>query len=127
MNRVACGILLKNNKILMSKRNKKKREFPNYWEFPGGKCNKNESIKNCVTREVKEELNIDVEFIKTVFKKKYNNTNINYCICNIINDKNIKKNNEISEFRYVNINDINRLKLIRGDDKIIHFIKPFMN
>ena len=58
---VTCCILVKNNKILMSKRDKKKREYPNYWEFPGGKCNKNESIKQCIVREIKEESGLNIK------------------------------------------------------------------
>lgn len=124
---VTCGILIKNNKILMSKRDKKKREFPGYWEFPGGKCNKNESIKDCIVREIKEELNVDIEFEKIIKKIRHiNKYNLNYCICNILNDNNIKKNEEISEFRYLNINDIPRLKLMYNDYCLIPCIKNYL-
>ena len=126
MNKVACGILIKDNKILMTKRSKKKREFPNYWEFPGGKCNKNESIQNCIKREINEELNIDINFIKIIKKMKIYNYNLSYCICHIINDNHIKKNNEIDEYRYVNVNDINRLKLLHGDNKLIDPIRKYI-
>ena len=126
---VTCCILVKNDRILMSKRDKKKREFPGYWEFPGGKCNTNESIKNCANREIKEELNIEVEFKKIIYKKmKFKNKyNLYYCLCNIINDKEIKKNNEIGEYRYFNINDIINLKLLPGDKNIIYLIRQYLS
>lgn len=123
---VTCGILIKNNKILMTKRSKKKREFPNYWEFPGGKCEKNESIKNCIKREINEELNIEIEFKKIIKKMKYYNYNLNYCICYITNDNLIKKNNEIDHYRYININDINNLKLLHEDRQLIYPIKNYI-
>lgn len=35
----------------------------NLWEFPGGKIEKDESLKEAIQREIKEELNCDIEFI----------------------------------------------------------------
>jgi len=39
---------------------------PNLWEFPGGKVEKEENIKEAVVREIMEELGCNVEF-KSVF------------------------------------------------------------
>lgn len=40
-----------------------KMSLPNLWEFPGGKVEKDESLKDAIEREIKEELNCTVEFI----------------------------------------------------------------
>jgi 8-oxo-dGTP diphosphatase len=37
--------------------------LPLKWEFPGGKLMENESAEDCILRELKEELNIDVVII----------------------------------------------------------------
>jgi mutator protein MutT len=34
--------------------------LPNYWEFPGGKCDAGETLDACAVREVREELGIVV-------------------------------------------------------------------
>ena len=34
-----------------------------YWEFPGGKCRSGEGYDDCVRRELKEELGVDVEVL----------------------------------------------------------------
>ena len=34
--------------------------LPNYWEFPGGKCNPGETLAVCAIREVYEELGIAI-------------------------------------------------------------------
>ena len=57
---VIIGIILnKNNDILIAQR-LSHQEKAGYWEFPGGKVEKNESAFNALQRELKEELNIEV-------------------------------------------------------------------
>ena len=56
--KVIAGLIISNNKYLIAKRNSKK-VLGGLWEFPGGKINHNESPKDCLKRELKEELNID--------------------------------------------------------------------
>ncbi|MDB3914673.1 8-oxo-dGTP diphosphatase MutT [Alphaproteobacteria bacterium] len=56
---VSIALINENDQILISKRPKKKF-LSGYWEFPGGKVEKNEVPENAIIREVKEELDIDV-------------------------------------------------------------------
>jgi 8-oxo-dGTP diphosphatase len=119
---VTCGIIRINNKYLISQRSKYKKEYPLFWELPGGKSNENESIKECLIRELKEELNIDVEFkevihIKMNFLDKYN---LYYCSCNCItNEKDIKPNYEIEKFSIVDECDLLNYNFIHGDKDIL--------
>ena len=32
-----------------------------YWEFPGGKCDRGESLPSCLTREIREELDAGID------------------------------------------------------------------
>lgn len=57
---VVAGVIYKNNKFLIAQRNLKKAQG-GLWEFPGGKVEKNESYKSALIREIKEELNADIE------------------------------------------------------------------
>ena len=49
---VVAGIIWKDNKFLIAKRNAKKDQG-NLWEFPGGKVEKGESYENALVREIK--------------------------------------------------------------------------
>lgn len=60
---VAAAIITSKNKILIAKRGATK-SLPNLWEFPGGKVEENETPEDCVIREIREELNIDIKVIK---------------------------------------------------------------
>lgn len=50
-----------NNEILCALRSPK-MSISNRWEFPGGKMEENENIKQAIEREIKEELECDIEF-----------------------------------------------------------------
>lgn len=56
---VTCGIILRNDKILVAQRSET-MFLPLKWEFPGGKIMEGESEEECLKRELREELNISV-------------------------------------------------------------------
>jgi len=57
---VAAGILIdKNNRVLITQRNKGKL-LKGFWEFPGGKLNIGENPEIALKRELEEELGISV-------------------------------------------------------------------
>lgn len=77
------GALIENEKkeVLCTLRPNKKK-FGNMWEFPGGKIEENETIYETISRELKEEL--DVEIIKSEkymeVKKEYEDNIINFTL-----------------------------------------------
>lgn len=61
---VTCAIILNpKNQILVTQRSST-MHLPLKWEFPGGKIEANETPEACLVREIKEELNIDIEIIE---------------------------------------------------------------
>lgn len=61
MPKVVGAILIKGNKVILTKRSSKCKSYPDKFEFPGGKVEKGETLKEALIRELKEELNIDVD------------------------------------------------------------------
>jgi len=56
---VTAAIIRKDNKVLIAKRKRALMGSP--WEFPGGKAENNETLQECLKRELYEELGIEVE------------------------------------------------------------------
>jgi mutator protein MutT len=54
-----AGVIWENNQMLIAKRVR-----DGFWEFPGGKIDPGETAEHCVAREIKEELNIEVNVEK---------------------------------------------------------------
>ena len=69
--RVTAAILEKNSKILIAKRKTGDELFAGLWEFPGGKVEKGETPKECMARELREELDIDVEVGELITSNKH--------------------------------------------------------
>jgi len=57
---VTCAIIVHQNKILVTQRNSTS-DHPMKWEFPGGKINTGETAEDCIIREIREELEIEIE------------------------------------------------------------------
>ena len=62
---VTCAIILIDNKILVTQRSEKMK-LPLKWEFPGGKLESNENEIECIKREIKEELNIEIDVLRNL-------------------------------------------------------------
>ena len=129
---VVGAVLIKNNKILLPKRSASLKKMPNKYEFPGGKIEESESLKEGLKRELSEELCIDVniediiEFPNNVLKTEKFILTI-YIIKKWENELTI--NHEInSEILEVNIHElINVEELLETDKQLIPSIFEFLN
>lgn len=67
---VTCAIIIFNNQTLVVQRNEN-MDLPLKWEFPGGKIERGESEEDCIKREIREELNIEIELISRLTPSRY--------------------------------------------------------
>jgi 8-oxo-dGTP diphosphatase len=66
---VTAAAIEKDGKVLIAR---KKRPFMEYsWEFPGGKLEDNETLEECLKREIREELAIEIEVGSLVSLNKH--------------------------------------------------------
>jgi 8-oxo-dGTP diphosphatase len=59
MYQVTAALIRDEQKILIAQRGRTKK-FGWQWEFPGGKVKSGETPEACLSREIKEELNLDI-------------------------------------------------------------------
>jgi mutator protein MutT len=57
---VSAGLVFRNGKLLITQRHTD-AHLGGLWEFPGGKREGNETFEECLARELREELGIEVE------------------------------------------------------------------
>ncbi|MDC7288234.1 (deoxy)nucleoside triphosphate pyrophosphohydrolase [Blautia schinkii] len=58
MRKIAAAAIMKENKIMIAKRNY--GSLAGFWEFPGGKVEGFETDTECLCREIKEELSVNI-------------------------------------------------------------------
>ncbi len=63
---VCAAVIIDQGKVLITLRPEGKR-FGGFWEFPGGKIEQGESHEQALRRELKEELDIDID-VGSIFK-----------------------------------------------------------
>lgn len=84
---VTCGILQDGHKILICQRSATMSQ-PLKWEFPGGKIEPGESKSDCLQREIREELGIQIEVGREYTRVKHRYTDFDICLypfqCSII-------------------------------------------
>lgn len=117
---VACGVMFDSNKKLMIGLRK-----DNYiWEFPGGKKESNESIEECLKREWKEELNLEINIEKEICSYSINNNQFicKFFIGKIIDIENIRMNVH-AEINLVNKEELYKYKHYPEDIKVINLLQ----
>ncbi len=60
---IAVSLIWRDGKILVQRRLANADHLPNLWEFPGGKCEPDETPREAAIREAREELGIEIEII----------------------------------------------------------------
>jgi 8-oxo-dGTP diphosphatase len=58
---VSCALILNEEGQLFAAQRSHKMSLPLKWELPGGKIEQGETPEQCLIREIKEELNIDIK------------------------------------------------------------------
>lgn len=105
-----------NNEIFLIKR--RFSPFIDYWSFPGGGLEKNETIQGCAVREAREETGLDVKIIKKVdsFVGRGDNNrtaNINIFVCKTTSQEYFIDKEECSDGGWFNIEQAyQRMQLI---------------
>jgi 8-oxo-dGTP diphosphatase len=71
---VTAAIFYENGKYLICQR-AKDDELALLWEFPGGKAEDGETLEECIVRECREELDVDVAVAGTFGRTSYSHAN----------------------------------------------------
>lgn len=98
--RVVAAIILDDDKIFATQRGY--GEFKDGWEFPGGKIDEGETSEEALVREIKEELDTEIEVINLLDTVEYDYPNFHLSmdcfICKIRSGKLVLKEHEAAKW-----------------------------
>jgi 8-oxo-dGTP diphosphatase len=116
MQDVSAAIFIKNDTVLIAKRNQS-GSLPGYWEFPGGKREPGETIFECLEREILEEFNIRCRatslFAETVYADQHNHIRLIGIMAELPDDAIELRVHD--EYRWVEISRVLEYRLAPAD------------
>ena len=120
---VVAAIIKKNNRYLIVQRNKNKH-LGLKWEFPGGKVKSNESFKEALIREIKEELNISISVQDKIAQETYKDHKIDihlfYFLCTQLSYTIELREHE--KIAWVEKKDFGKYDFAEGDGNILSLL-----
>lgn len=124
--KVVAAIIQKENKILATKRGY--GEFINMWEFPGGKIESGETKEQALVREIKEELNIEINVDKFAIDIEYQYPNFYLfmsCFMCSIKEGSIELL-EHNDGKWITKEELNTLNWLPADIGAVNYLKENM-
>jgi mutator protein MutT len=120
---VTAGLLQQDGMVLITKR-PAGSHLAGYWEFPGGKQEGGETLEECLEREMKEELGVDVRAEKPLLNvdHEYANRIISLYLFQCTHLSGELKPLACEEIRWVHPEDLTQYRFPPPDEKIIQLL-----
>lgn len=117
---VGCAIIRRRDMLLIAQRCPGDT-FGGYWEFPGGKREPGESIEDCLVREVREELAVEVRPAGLLCVKEHSypgkNLRLFFVFCDWLTGVPVRHG--CHDFRWIRPEELRRFWLPPADADVI--------
>ena len=124
---VSSAIIIKDGKVFITQRGY--GEFKDKWEFPGGKLESKESGEQCIIREIKEELDANIEVVDFLSTIEYTYPSFHLVMHNYICS--LKSSHiqilEHEAAKFVEPNELITVDFLPADLLIIDKLKEYLN
>ena len=124
--RVVAAIIIENDKVFATQRGY--GEFKDGWEFPGGKIEPGETPEEAIVREIKEELDTEVEVIELLDTVEYDYPNFHLSmgcfICKIKSGDLVLKEHEAAKWLTKEI--LRSVEWLPADEGLIGKIEKYL-
>jgi len=116
MRDVVAGVIKRDRCYLVSRR-ADSQSHGGYWEFPGGTRRRGESLPECLQRELREELGIDIsvgsKLAEIPLQSSKGRRKLHFFSCEIVSGEPACR--EVAELLWLTKSELSRLKLLEAD------------
>lgn len=124
--KVVAAIIIDNGKVFATQRGY--GEFKDGWEFPGGKIEVGETPEDAIVREIKEELDTEVEVVELLDTVEYDypdfHLSMDCFICKIKSGDLVLKEHEAA--KWLTKETLNTVEWLPADRGLIEKIKGYI-
>ncbi len=122
---VTAGVIWKNGRLLITRR-PPKGLLGGLWEFPGGKRERGETLSDCLTREIREELGIRITVGRRLVSVKHAYSHFKITLhvfhCRYRSGR-VRCLSGCDAYRWISVNGIGRYAFPGADRKAIELLK----
>jgi len=128
---VVAAVIEKNGRIFCTRRGQTKYDYTSFkYEFPGGKVEPGETEDEALRREIREELNMDVEVGRDIMKTSYDypdfSVSISFFLCHLKDENAVIKHPEHVEAVWAGYEEIQNLDWVAADRSIARQIQDLV-
>lgn len=117
---VSAAFIVRDKKVLVVQRNEKEK-YPMKWEFPGGKLLEGEKFDEALIREMKEELDLNVNVIQELGSVEYDTDDLIIMVMFIIVEGDVSKIKlkTHKDMKFVTYDELKKLDLLVPDKMFV--------
>ena len=123
---VVAAIIIKDGQVFATQRGY--GEFQGWWEFPGGKMEAGESAQAALKREIREELNAEIEVNELLETVEWDYPNFHltmHCfICSLLSES--LHLNEHEAATWLNLENLRSVKWLPADEILLDKIAEYL-
>jgi A/G-specific adenine glycosylase len=122
---VTAAVIRRDDDRLLIAQRKPEAMLGGLWEFPGGKCQPGESLPDCLRREIREELGLEIEvgqYLTTV-RHSYTHFRISLHVFECRHLDGQPQALDCADWRWVRLADLEALAFPVTDQKIIQMLR----
>ena len=124
--KVVAAIIIHEGKVFATQRGY--GEFKDGWEFPGGKVEENETLKDALVREIKEELDTEIEVGELLGTVEYDyskfHLSMDCFICSIKSSNLVLKEHEAA--KWLEKENLDSVDWLPADSGLIEKIRKYL-
>ncbi len=118
---IGVGVIWNDRKQILIDRRRSTGLFGGFWEFPGGKIEAGETVKDCIRREIQEELGIVIEVGDRLIEiaHNYDFLRLTLVVHHCYHTRGIPQPLECEEIRWVTIDELDKFSFPEANLQII--------